>query len=96
MLFSRYASPFLFLETLITNGALKNGLRVMFEKVEEEKLFDLYKAYSANPFAELPSFAEWKDSAPTPQNADAGLNKAQVNTAVDKAQSVLDNFVPQK
>lgn len=67
----------------------------MFDRAEEEKLFDLYKAYSANPFAELPSFDEWKERIKKPQQ-EQGMSKQEVNTAVNRAQNVLDNFVPQK
>ena len=95
MLCKRYASPFLFLDTLIENRALKSGLETLHNKTEEEKLWNLYTAYASNIFAELPSFEEWRQQVTKPTQQ-AGLSKQEVNTAVNDANNLLRNFNPQK
>ena len=95
MLCKRYASPFLFLDTLIQNHALREGLETLFNSVEEEKLWNLYTAYSSNPLAELPSFEEWRKQITKPTQQ-AGLSKQEVDTAVNDANNILQNFNPQK
>lgn len=96
MLFKRYASPYVFLDSLIENHALKEGLQNLFYQSEEEKLYQLYLSFAANPFAEITvSFDEWKEQLQN-SSENSGLSEQQVNTAVDKANNILENFVPQK
>jgi hypothetical protein len=85
----------LFLDTLIQNRALKEGLETLHNSLEEEKLWNLYTAYSSNPFAELPSFEEWRKQVTRPTQQ-AGLSEQEVNTAVNDANNILRNFNPQK
>lgn len=68
----------------------------LFYQIEEEKLYQLYLSITANPFAEITvSFDEWKEQL-NHSSESSGMSEQQVNTAVDKANYILENFVPQK
>ncbi len=67
----------------------------MIDKVEEEKLYDLYIAQVSNPFAEINvSFTDWLKELRTPEKH--GLSEKQVNTAVEEANKMLHNFKPHR
>ena len=57
LLFKRYASPFLILDSYIDNGSLTSFLRTLYEKVGEERMWEVWLYKVDNQ-----SFDEFKNS----------------------------------
>lgn len=57
LLFKRYASPFLILDSYIENGSLTSFLRTLYEKVGEERMWEVWLYKVDNQ-----SFDEFKNS----------------------------------
>ena len=57
LLFKRYASPFLILDSYIENGSLTSFLRTLYEKVGEERMWEVWLHKVDNQ-----SFDEFKNS----------------------------------
>lgn len=57
LLFKRYASPFLILDSYIENGSLTSFLRTLYEKVGEERMWEVWLYKVDNK-----SFDEFKNS----------------------------------
>lgn len=90
MIFKRYSSPFLFLENLIIQGKLSDGINTIYKQINEEKLWQLYLSI---PVKEQ-SYEDWKHEV---------LSKSEPNFEVaediedvrDKAKNILKNFKPE-
>ena len=57
MVFKRYSSPFLFLDNLIIQGRLSDGIDTIYNQVDEEKMWQLYLSI---PIKEQ-SYVEWRN-----------------------------------
>lgn len=94
MIFNRYSSPFLFLDNLIIQGRLNDGIDVIYKQKEEEKIWQLYLSI---PIKEQ-SYDEWKYEI-TSKNQE--LEKPNFEVAEDieeiknKSRNMLKNFKPE-
>lgn len=76
-------------------------MKIILEKDEEEKQWDVYCAITANAFADdIGSFDEFRsrmnqtESVPTVEQNEPIMNKSQMNLQVEKANKILSGFVP--
>lgn len=97
LLFKRYASPFLFLDSLIETNSFYYGINKILEEVQEEKWWNMYLA--TLPLNEK-SYEDWKNELKYGSNKNLGhvkeLSKNEIETAVKNANSILSNFNPLK
>lgn len=87
LVFKRYSSPFIFLDTLILNNQLNDGIDVIYKQVDEEKLWQLYLSI---PMKEK-SYVDWKAEI-VAQNEE--VEEEDIEAARDKARNILKNFKP--
>lgn len=93
MIFKRYSSPFLFLDNLIIQGKLSEGINTIWKQSEEDKLWNLYLSI---PVKEQ-SYVEWKNEVVS-KNREEETNfevAEDINEIKDKARNILKNFKPQ-
>lgn len=100
LIFKRYANPYLFLDKLIENNELSEGIDVILEQVVEEKDYELY--LSMNPLNEK-SYYEWRQEMYSSINKVVSSNQISkkdvnnyVKTELEKSQNILNNFKPPK
>lgn len=95
LVFKRYASPFLFLNSLIENNNFSEGIIELLKAEKDEKWWEMYLA--TLPLNDKP-FIEWKNEQIYGNrkgvNTFKELNKDEIETAVKNANSILDNFTP--
>ena len=60
LLFSKYASPYFFLDEVLNLGRLPEFVYSVVEDENNKKMWELYLALVANPYAEVSSFNEFK------------------------------------
>lgn len=89
-MFKRYHSPFLFLDSLISCGQFIEGINTIYLQINEEKLWEMY--LHSLPEVEL-SFEDWKNNLTYKTDAQE-MNKKEVETAINKSQSLLKSFKP--
>lgn len=90
LLFSKYASPYVFLSE-ITDASRLRDFVVEFAEIEnEKKMWDIYLSLVANPYSEVKSFNEFKQSHAKP-NDDAKIN---LEETVRDSHDMLQNFHP--
>jgi hypothetical protein len=87
LVFKRYSSPFIFLDTLIINNQLNDGIDTIYKQVDEEKLWQLYLS---NPMKDK-SFRDWKADI-VAQNEE--IQEEDIEAARDEARNILKNFKP--
>ena len=91
MIFKRYSSPFLFLDNLIIQGKLSEGIDTIYKQTDEEKLWQLYLSI---PMKEQ-SYVEWKNEILS-KNTEPSFEVAEdINEVKDKARNILKNYKPQ-
>lgn len=85
LLFSKYASPFLFLDTMLDAGRFFESVIEIIQADNEKTLWEFYlhKVHDK-------SFDDFKKSL----EADKPVPKEQVETTVINSKSILDNFIP--
>ena len=88
LLFSRYASPFSFIDVLISSGRFSEGVSEIYSFSNEEREWDffLHKVFDK-------SFDDFKSTALVqPQE----MTSEDFETTVNKSKSMLQGFVPEK
>lgn len=80
LLFSRYASPYIFLGDVLEANRLHDFVVSTAEAENERKMWSIYLALVSNPYAEVTSFDEFK-------------RKHSVRSAVDDANINLEETV---
>lgn len=100
LIFKRYSSPYLFLDNLIENNELSEGIDVILKQVIEEKDYELY--LSMNPLNDK-NFHDWKQEMYSSTNkvvSNNQISKKNVNnyvkTEYEKSQNILNSFKPPK
>lgn len=93
MIFKRYSSPFLFLDNLINQHRLSNGIDAIYKQVNEDKMWQLYLSL----IEKEKSYNDWKDeilsnSNNEIENIEVAENLEEVK---DKARNILKNFKPE-
>lgn len=96
MIFKRYSSPFIFLDSLIENNQLNDYIIFLYKQQQEEKWWELY-------LATLPlndkSFEDWKKESSKgsysySNNVDIEISKSDVDTIIKNSQNILSGFKP--
>lgn len=90
LLFSKYASPYFFTDELIRCGRFSEFVTKTFEAEEERKLWELYLSCVANPYSEVGSFDDFRNSIVKPQVKAVDL-EATVKTSFD----MINSFNPE-
>ena len=92
MIFKRYSSPFLFLDNLIIQGKLCEGIDTIYKQADEEKLWQLYLSI---PVKEQ-SYVEWKNEIISKNEEKHGFEVAEdIGDIKNKARNILKNFKPE-
>lgn len=92
MIFKRYSSPFLFLENLIIQGKLNEGIDTIYKQADEEKLWQLYLSI---PVKEI-SYVEWKDKLLSENQNKSNFEVAEdIEDIKNKSRNILKNFKPE-
>lgn len=95
LLFSRYASPFLLLESLLETNSLSEFINTMIEQNEEEKMWDLYlhtlPIYLYTGKAQ--SFNEFMESAKNPNQTEKMTNE-ELEATLNDSKEILNSFNP--
>ena len=85
LLFKRYASPFVYLDSLMELGRLKDGIEKMIEEDGNDRLWQLY----LHSFPKQ-SFKDWKNTVLTPKAQE--LSMTEMTTIVSESQDILKSF----
>ena len=99
MLFSRYASPFLFVDTLIQSNSLHKGLLDIIKLKDEEMTWQMYCSLISNPMSKVKSYKDFKNqlgrrqSISTKSNS-KGLKSIQVKEISEQSSNILNSFKP--
>ena len=92
MIFKRYSSPFLFLDNLIIQGRLSEGIDTIYEQTNEEKLWQLYLSI---PMKEK-SYNDWKNEVLSTNEEKPKFEVAEdLENVKNKARNMLKNFKPE-
>lgn len=92
MIFKRYSSPFLFLENLIIQGKLCDGIDTIWKQKEEDKLWQLYLSI---PMKEQ-SYEAWKNEIISKNQEQDTFEVAEdIEDIKNKSRNILKNFKPQ-
>ena len=86
----------------ISRGKLDNAVVTILNQDNEDKQWDLYCAITSNPFAEdIGSFEEFKQrfnnsasSGEKTEQTEQVMNGEQIKSQVEKANKILNGFVP--
>lgn len=87
LLFSKYASPFDYLQGLMDIGNLLQGINYIFSQENERKLWELY----LHSFPSK-SFEDWKKDITSNKVKPVELSQKEVVLQVNKSQSILNTF----
>lgn len=91
LLFKRYASPFSYMQTLIDNGMLAEGILNTVKNENEGKMWEMY--LHSNPYiAPQYTFNEWKDEAFAENASKKPLSKAELKTAIEDSENILNQL----
>ena len=92
MIFKRYSSPFLFLDNLIIQGRLCEGIDTIYKQADEDKLWNLYLSI---PMKEQ-SYIEWKNEIMSKNQKEPSFEVAEdIGNIKNKARNILKNFKPE-
>lgn len=90
LLFSRYASPYIFLSDVLETQRLSDFVYSIAKAQNEEKLWQLYLSLVANPYSEVGSFVEFKKK----NEAKAAHENINLEAVVKDSFDMLQNFNP--
>lgn len=92
LLFSKYASPFLFVDGMIQTGRFSEFviefIEIDNEKRQEEQMWQLYLHKVFNK-----SYNEFKESL---DGTNEKMSESQLETTVQESKNLLDNFIPEE
>lgn len=90
MVFKRYSSPFLFLENLIENKKFYDGIITIWNKSNDDKLWELYLHSMPEK-----SFNDWKDELIFNNNKEEVSGVIDLEVAKEKSRDILNHFKPE-
>lgn len=97
MIFKRYSSPFLFLENLIIQGKLCEGIDTIYKQTNEDKMWEVY-LYTITSRAlneDNRSYQDWRNEVVSKnQEQDVFEVAENIEEVKDKARNMLSNFKP--
>lgn len=91
LLFSKYASPFILLEQMLTLGRLSEYVFEVLNIENDRKLWELYLSCVANPYSEVASFNDFKAK----NTRQATEPYVDLEATVKQSFDVLQNFNPE-
>jgi hypothetical protein len=90
LLFSKYASPFLLLDEVLSLGRLREFVYSVAKIENENKLWQIYIALVSNPYADVESFDDFKRKHIAPM-----INtKVDLEATVKSSFDIMQNFKP--
>lgn len=91
LVFKRYSSPFLLLDTLIENGKFLEFIMELLEIYNDEQIYELWlhKVFDK-------SFSEFKNSAVRKQSTEEVpvMDNKQISSIIKDSYEMLNNFKP--
>ena len=99
MLFSRYANPFLFVDTLIKSNSLYKGLLSLIQVKDDEMTWQMYCSLLSNPMNKIKSYKEFKNNlygkrGTTQERHTNELKENEVKQIAEQSNSILSKFNP--
>lgn len=99
LLFSRYASPFLFVDSLIKSNSLFKGLLSIIQIKDDELTWQMYCSLLSNPMNKIKSYKEFKNNLYGKRGGvqDRHTNKLKENEVkhiAEQSNSILSKFKP--
>ena len=94
LIFKRYSSPFLFLDNLIIQGKLSEGIDTIYKQTDEDKLWQLYLSI---PMKEK-SYEDWKNEIlfkDKEQEQDSFEVAENLEEVKNKVRNILKTFKPE-
>lgn len=98
-MFSRYANPFLFVDSLMKSNSLSKGLLSIFQIKDDELIWQMYCSLLANPMSKIKSFKQFKNdllggnTSKTDTNVN-DLHEKEVKDIANKSADILNKFKP--
>ena len=95
LLFKRYASPFLLLDTYIESNELFEFIETIYEREEEEKLWEIHLSTLAiNLYAgKAQSFNDFLKSSKSPKSN--RMTKEEIEVTLKDSMDILNSFKPE-
>lgn len=99
MLFSRYANPFLFVDSLIKSNSLSKGLLSIIQIKDDELTWQMYCSLLSNPMNKIKSYKDFKNNLYGKRGGvqDRHTNKLKENEVkhiAEQSNSILSKFKP--
>jgi len=92
LIFKRYSSPFLFLDNLIIQGKLCEGIDTIYKQSDEDKMWQLYLSI---PLKEK-SYFDWKNEVVSKNEDEPTFEVAEdIEDVKNDARNILKNFKPE-
>ena len=89
LLYSRYASPYSFLDDVLSMNRLAEAVLTLAKSKGDERWWQLYLSLVANPYAEIGSFDDFKRKHSEQRNHNVNLEEV-----VKDSFDMLQNFNP--
>lgn len=96
MVFKRYSNPHFFVGNLIKNHCFADGMKALFDEIEEQRLWELYcNSINTRLMAgDNRSFDEWKKGSVKKEVKT--MTKSEILTAEKKSREILKSISPKK
>lgn len=99
LIFSRYSSPFLFIDSLIKSNSLIKGIIEIIKLKDDELMWQMYCSLLSNPMSKVKSYKDFKNQLGRGQsintkNNSKELKSIQVKEISEKSSNILNGFKP--
>lgn len=99
LIFSRYSSPFLFIDSLIKSNSLIKGIIEIIKLKYDELTWQMYCSLVSNPMSKIESYKDFKNQLGRGQsintkNNSKELKSIQVKEISEKSSNILNSFKP--
>lgn len=99
LLFTRYANPFLFINSLIKSNSLNKGLLSLIEFKNDDLTWQMYCSMLANPMNNATSYKEFKKKLYGNQSKTSSekqeLKNEEIKRISKESNDILAKFKPQ-
>ncbi len=99
LIFSRYSSPFLFIDSLIKSNSLIKGIIEIIKLKDDELTWQMYCSLLSNPMSKVKSYKDFKNQLGRGQsintkNNSKELKSIQIKEISEKSSNILNGFKP--
>lgn len=99
LIFSRYSSPFLFIDSLIKSNSLIKGIIEIIKLKDDELTWQMYCSLISNPMSKVTSYKDFKNQLGRRQsintkNNSKELKSIQIKEISEKSSNILNGFKP--